>query len=88
MDQPEGVAVEYRDGTIYENLPLEDYGLDAEGNHLWRVMLPRDMYEELPVGMTVAHWPAHTGLMIPALAPRRFDPSATDGVDGLPTGEG
>ena len=62
---PEGVSLEYADGTVYEELPLEDLGPDENGIQTWRVMLPRD--DEAPVSAFVRYWPAKTALVLPML---------------------
>lgn len=63
---PQGVWVEYPDGTRYDNLATIFHGRDENGIAMYEVIPPR---EDLPSSMGAALLPSMTGLRFPELEP-------------------
>lgn len=64
---PEGVWLEYADGTRVEDLPILYVGVDDEGCAMFEVLTPRD---DAPVSAGARLWPGKTALILPKLVPR------------------
>lgn len=65
---PEGVWLEYADGTRYENLPTVYQGVDHDELATFEVIPPR---AEPPTAAGARLWPGMTALVLPVLAPGR-----------------
>lgn len=64
---PEGVWLEYADGTRYENLPTVYMGIDPDDDtHTWEIIAPR---EEPPTNAGLGLFPPKTSLVLPMMAP-------------------
>jgi len=63
LKAPEGVAIEYQDGSVSSDLPLVwAYFNEAEQLHVWEVLNP---YPERPINaLTVAVMPPHTSVTL------------------------
>lgn len=64
---PQGVWVEYQDGTRYVDVPTVYVGLDESGSSTFELIPPRD---ERPTAIGARLWPARTGLSVPLLQRR------------------